>query len=208
MAFFLDLLVSVLSLAIIGQYTWSMRAHFHSVSMPAGAMLISAVVIATSLFFLGILWLERQPIGAKLAGFALEIASLMLFWWAITASRAAKLRFAFDADNPDSLVTEGPYWYVRHPFYTSYAIFWVGWGVATCSIWAVVPVAGLIAIYMVAALGEERKFSTTTLAGSYDAYRRRTGFFWPRLRGEHTSPRSLESRPDDCRVAAKHGASG
>ena len=201
MAFFLDLLVSVLSLAIIAQYTWSMRAHFHSASMPPGAMLISAVVIATSLFFLGILWLERQPIGAKLAGFILEIASLALFWWAITASRAAKLRFAFDADNPDSLVTEGPYWYVRHPFYTSYAIFWVGWGIATWSIWAVIPVAGLIAIYVIAARGEERRFSTTALADSYDVYRQRTGFFWPRLKAESMSPR-------DGRIAAKHGASG
>lgn len=183
MAFFLDLLVSVLSLAIVGQYTWSMRAHFHSATVPPGAILISAVVIATSLFFLSILWIEKQPIGAKLVGFGLEIASLALFWWAITASRAARLRFAFDADNPDSLVTEGPYLYVRHPFYTSYAIFWIGWGIATWSIWAVVPVAGLIAIYVVAARDEEKKFSTTALAGPYEAYRQRTGFFWPRVRG-------------------------
>lgn len=177
----LDLLVSISSIATLGQYAWSMRAHFQSPTMPPGAMIISAVVIGVAVFFLAILWIERQPVAAKLGGLAIELASAALFWWAIVISRKARLRFAFDADNPDSLVTDGPYFYVRHPFYASYIIFWIGWGIATWSIWAVVPVAGIVAIYTIAALDEERKFSRTALAGAYEAYRARTGLFWPRL---------------------------
>ncbi|TIU30026.1 MAG: isoprenylcysteine carboxylmethyltransferase family protein, partial [Mesorhizobium sp.] len=45
----------------------------------------------------------------------------------------------------------------------------------------VVPVAGIVAIYTIAALDEERKFSRTALAGAYEAYRARTGLFWPHL---------------------------
>jgi protein-S-isoprenylcysteine O-methyltransferase Ste14 len=45
----------------------------------------------------------------------------------------------------------------------------------------VVPVIGIIAIYTIAALDEERKFSRTALAGAYEDYRTRTGLFWPRL---------------------------
>lgn len=179
----LDLLISIVSVATVGQYLWAMRAHFHSASMPSGTKIISAVVAATSLFFLVLLWVETQPIAAKLVGLALELMSSVLFWWAISTSRRARLRYAFDADNPDSLVTDGPYRYIRHPFYTSYIVFWAGWGIATWSIWAVVPVAGLATIYLIAALDEERKFSRTAMAGSYEAYRRQAGLFWPLLAG-------------------------
>ncbi|MER9075040.1 isoprenylcysteine carboxylmethyltransferase family protein [Mesorhizobium sp. M0904] len=177
----LDLLLSISSIATLGQYAWSMRGHFQSPSMSQGAMIISAVVVGTALFFLALLWIERQPVAAKIGGFAVELASSALFWWAISVSRKARLRFAFDPDNPDSLVTEGPYSYVRHPFYTSYIIFWIGWGIATWSVWAVVPVAGIVAIYVIAALDEERKFSRTRLAGAYQAYSGRAGLFWPRF---------------------------
>jgi protein-S-isoprenylcysteine O-methyltransferase Ste14 len=177
----LDLLVSICSVVTLGQYLWSMRAHFVLQAMSPGAMVISAVVIATALFFFAILWIETQPVPAKLAGLAVELASLVLFWWAVAVSRKARLRFAFAPDNPHGLLTEGPYGYVRHPFYTSYLIFWIGWGIATWSIWAVVPIAGIIAIYVSAALDEEKKFARTPLAGAYAAYRGRAGLFWPRL---------------------------
>ncbi|MER9403316.1 isoprenylcysteine carboxylmethyltransferase family protein [Mesorhizobium caraganae] len=177
----LDLLVSIFSIATIGQYVWSMRAHFQLQAMSPGAMTISAAVIATALFFLAILWIQSQPVSAKLTGLAVELASSALFWWAIVTSRKARLRFIFAPDDPHSLLTDGPYGYVRHPFYTSYIIFWIGWGIATWSIWAVVPVAGIAILYVFAALDEEKKFSRTPLADSYKAYRGRAGLFWPRL---------------------------
>jgi protein-S-isoprenylcysteine O-methyltransferase Ste14 len=178
----LDFLISGLSILVIGQYAWSMRAHFHSSATTASAILISFAVIATALFFLGIIWLEPQPDSAKIVGFFIEIASVALFWWAISASRKARLHFAFATENPHSLVNGGPFQYLRHPFYTSYIIFWIGWGLATWSIWALIPVAGLAAMYTMAALDEEKKFARTELGSEYDRYRRSAGFFWPRLR--------------------------
>jgi len=177
----LDLLLSISSMATLGQYAWSMRAHFESQGMSSGAMVISAVVMCTAIFFLAILWIGSQPALAQIGGFVLELASSALFWWAISTSRKARLRFAFAPDKPHSLLTEGPYRYVRHPFYTCYIIFWIGWGIATWSIWAVVPVAGIVAIYVIAALDEEKKFSGTMLAGAYESYRTQAGLFWPRL---------------------------
>lgn len=176
---FLDLLVTAVGIGTLAQYTWSMRAHFHSPRMPDGAKIISAVVIAAGLFFTVVLWTRVQPVAALLLGLALQLCSLALFWSAIRASRRARLRFAFDADNPDSLVTEGPYRYVRHPFYSSYILFWIGWGIASWSVWALVPVVGIIVIYVVAARDEEAKFARTELSAAYAAYRQRTGLFWP-----------------------------
>jgi protein-S-isoprenylcysteine O-methyltransferase Ste14 len=98
------------------------------------------------------------------------------------ASREGALHFAFDVENPVSLVTAGPYRYVRHPFYTSYLIFWTGLALGTWSLWAV-PVLVLMAVlYTVAARGEEGKFANSPMAAEYAAYRTRTGMFWPRLR--------------------------
>ncbi|AZO11899.1 MULTISPECIES: isoprenylcysteine carboxylmethyltransferase family protein [unclassified Mesorhizobium] len=182
MEFWLDLLVSTASIITVGQYLWSMRAHFQSSEMSLGAAIISASVAITTLFFLAIIWILPQPPLAKIVGLIVQLVSSMLFWWAILRSRRARLSFAFDAGNPQGLVTEGPFFYIRHPFYTSYIVFWAGWGTATWSVWAVMPVVGIFAIYLIAALDEEKKFSRTELAGAYDAHRKRAGLFWPRLR--------------------------
>jgi len=177
----LDIVISVVSLAVVAAYTWSLRGHFSSKKMPDGAKVISLVVTTTTIAFLFLMWSQTQPLWAQTAGLALELGAAALFWWAITASRKARLRFAFDHENPDSLVTTGPYAYLRHPFYTSYLMFWSGWALATASVWSIVPVAFFVAIYVSAARNEERKFSATALAPEYEDYRRRTGFLWPRL---------------------------
>ena len=178
----LDVLATAVVVAVLAQYSWSMRGHFSSPGMPQGAMLITIVVLAATVLFLALQWMLPQPPLAVLVGVAVELASLVLFWAAIRASREARLRLAFDEENPDSLVTEGPYRYLRHPFYTSYLIFWVGWAIAVWSPWAALPLLAIVVIYVTAARDEERKFEKTALAGDYHAYKQRTGFLWPRLR--------------------------
>ena len=80
-----------------------------------------------------------------------------------------------------SLVTSGPYRYVRHPFYTSYLIFWTGLALGTWSLWAVPVLIVMLVLYAVAARSEEGKFSRTEMSADYAAYRARTGMFWPKL---------------------------
>jgi protein-S-isoprenylcysteine O-methyltransferase Ste14 len=183
MEFILKAIVSAVSVIVVAQYIWAVRAHFSSKTMPRGTVLISVVVLSTTLFFLALLWLGTQSWIVQILGLVIELAGLALFWAAIRASRAARLRLAFDEENPDSIVTEGPYRYLRHPFYTSYLIFWIGWAIAIWSVWTLVPLAALITIYAVAAKGEERKFSNTPMAEAYAAYKQQAGFFWPRIMG-------------------------
>jgi protein-S-isoprenylcysteine O-methyltransferase Ste14 len=179
-----DLVISVVSISTLLLYARSLRTHFAaSASMPRGAVLISIVVVATAVLFLFLLWTNTQPILSKTAGLILELMGLRLFQVTIRASRTAGLRLAFHAESPHSLVTDGPYRYLRHPFYASYLLFWVGWGIATWSLWSVAPVLAIGAIYVRAAVGEESKFSHSPMAAEYAAYRRRTGFFWPRWPG-------------------------
>lgn len=181
MTLLLDLAVTLVSFAVVGAYTWSLRAHFSSPAMPDGAKLISLLVIATAAAYTLLIWLTAQPASLQLAGLALELASAWLFWRAVLASRKARLRYAFDPEGPRGLVTDGPYRRVRHPFYTSYLMFWTGWALATASIWAIVPVIAFVVIYVVAARREEELFAATPMAPEYAAYRARTGFLLPRL---------------------------
>lgn len=183
MNFALDLVISVFSIAVVVQYAVSLRTHFASEKMPTGTVVISLVVTATSVLYLLLLWFGTQNTTAQIVGLLMEISGMALFWWAIKASRAARLKMAFDKENPHGLVTTGPYAYLRHPFYTSYLIFWFGWATTTWSPWAILPLPVIIVIYVLAALGEERKFSNTAMAADYAAYRQRSGFFWPKLTG-------------------------
>jgi protein-S-isoprenylcysteine O-methyltransferase Ste14 len=109
------------------------------------------------------------------------VASFVLFWAAIRESSRARLLAAFDEKLPSSLLTTGPYAYVRHPFYTSYLLLWTGWSVATWSLWAVPPLAIIIMVYWSAARDEERKFAATPMAEDYAEYATRTGRFFPKL---------------------------
>lgn len=177
----LDVIVTAAAVAALAQYSWSMRGHFSSDGMPAGAKALSAVVALCALALFYLVWAVVQPLWAQLVGAALQLLSFVLFWAAIRASRAAKLRLAFDPGNPRSFVREGPYRYVRHPFYVSYIILWGGFAIATWSAWAIVPFLVMLGVYIHAARDEERKFGLTDMAGDYAAYRRRTGMFLPKL---------------------------
>jgi protein-S-isoprenylcysteine O-methyltransferase Ste14 len=176
---FLDVLVSVISVIVILTWIWSIKAHFKSTEMPAGAKLISILVIASGLFLLLLVWRNEQPTGTQLFGIALQILSYILFWSAIGATRNAALLAAFTPLSPHSLVTSGPYRFVRHPFYSSYLLFWVGLTVCTWSVWAIVPLVGMFVTYLQAALDEERKFSKTELATDYSQYMAKTARFVP-----------------------------
>jgi protein-S-isoprenylcysteine O-methyltransferase Ste14 len=180
MELILDSLLTVLAVVIIGSHAFVGKGHFNSKSMPPGANLVSAAVLTTLAVFLLLLWTNSAPLPAQIVALVLEGLSLWLFFRTIAASRGQALHFAFDADNPVSLVTSGPYRYVRHPFYTSYLIFWTGFATGTWSLWAL-PVLILIAIlYTVAARGEEAKFAETAMAADYAAYSARAGMFWPK----------------------------
>lgn len=183
MQFALDTIVTIVSIFVIGQFVWAMRFHFRTDRMALAAKMISAIGIVTIGLFLHLQFTREQPLAAQLAGLAAELVASALFVAAVRASRKAELYYVFEGRSPRSILKDGPYGYLRHPFYTSYVLLWAGWGVATWSVISMLPVAVLIAIYVKAALGEEESIANSSLAGDYAAYKRQAGFFWPRIIG-------------------------
>lgn len=178
-----DAIISAMGIAIVAQYSWSLRAHFASAKVPTGTVVISVVVLLSLAIYVYLQWTVEQPLLAQASGLLLEAVSLALFWAAIFASREARLLLAFDEKKPHGLVSIGPYKHVRHPFYLSYLIFWSGLAIASWHPWGLLPLALIFCIYVMAALGEERKFENSPLADEYRAYRSRAGFLWPKFNG-------------------------
>lgn len=160
-------------------FLWATKRHFVvSGPMPAG---MRAVIL---LSFLGSAWFVVRVViagagpGAPYA-IILMVVSLGLFCWTVKATRARRLPIAFADDLPDFICRSGPYRFVRHPFYLSYILCWLGTSAATSDVWSwVVPVV-MSVFYVVIARREERRFTTSRLAGLYDAYQKSTAMFIP-----------------------------
>ncbi|WP_292999772.1 methyltransferase [Nevskia sp.] len=173
----------VVLLILAGYASWGWGAR-HFFTKPTGTNSgIDAIYLLSNL--LGLYVLAGLPVlGVASSGHFAAAAillglSLSLFWWAIAANRRKPLSFAFSEDLPEHLVAEGPYRYIRHPFYTSYLLTWLAAGVATGSAFMALPFAVMAPMYFTAARVEERKFSSTALNRDYDRYRAGTGMFLP-----------------------------
>ena len=128
-----------------------------------------------------LLWRGRHPVPSLALALLLFVACLALLFCAMRTTRQLRLHVAFDAVSPDNIMRDGPYRYVRHPFYTSYILFWLACAMATLHPLSVGFLVVVAAINLAAARREEHAFAGSDFAAAYDDYRRTTGMFWPRL---------------------------
>lgn len=145
---------------------------------------MKAVVAASYLaavVYLFALWAGGGILWERIAGLCLQIVAAGLFNWARKATLSNRFTAAFDTDEPKFIVKDGPYRFVRHPFYVSYSLFWFGSSLVANSpiLWLLFIV--LISAYVIAALLEEMKFKKSSFADDYALYARRTGFFLPKI---------------------------
>jgi protein-S-isoprenylcysteine O-methyltransferase Ste14 len=121
-----------------------------------------------------------HPVNGVLAA-ALMLAGLALYEWARRTIRGRNFHLAWTGEVPDALCEDGPYARIRHPLYTSYMLVFFALFVAVPG-W---PTGAIflfnLALFLHAALGDERSLARSELAAEYAAYKRRTGMFVPRL---------------------------
>jgi protein-S-isoprenylcysteine O-methyltransferase Ste14 len=187
----IDVWPLLLSLSVIagpGSFAWGLRRHFVGDKTPGAVHVINALSLTAIAVFLFDVWTTDAPDWQRAAGFSLHLLAIVLFGLAVLTTRRKRPALAFAGDRPDHVFNSGPYSYIRHPFYTSYLLFWLGCTVATSSLVLLILFFALAALYTTAALGEERGFSHSALHDEYEAYRKRTGFFWPKLRLAQRQP--------------------
>ena len=139
-------------------------------------MLLSLLQVA-SIFLLK----PRSDVFAGI-GILMYTGSVLLFLSAIETASHARVRLQrsfIDHPLPERLLTEGPYRWVRHPFYLGYIIGALVPPVTIDHPVMVVVAGATIAITIVAAFREERVWLSSPRAAAYREYASRTGMFLP-----------------------------
>ncbi len=162
-------------------FAWAVRGHFVSARLPPGMKLVSALFAIGFLAYLYDIGNAPAP-GWRIAiAFALQALASGLFLWSCAATRRTRPEMAFSPNEPTVLFNTGPYRFVRHPFYSSYIMFWLACTLATTSLIVKVVTVLLIIIYSAAATQEQINFLKSAFKPQYEAYQKRTGFFWPKF---------------------------
>ena len=113
------------------------------------------------------------------AGIPFFALSIALIGFTIGIHRVPIALWHQENDAPKSIVTHGPYAWVRHPFYTSFLMCLIGC-VVVCPHLA--PLGTLIyatAALMVTARREERRLSASEFGDEYREYMIKVGRFFP-----------------------------
>lgn len=116
----------------------------------------------------------RAYVGIAL--FLLALGLLFWAWWYLSGQNITRI---YCLDSPQTLITTGPFRLMRHPCYTAYIIGYIAAPVASGCPWLWLVLAANVALYIHAAMFEEKKFASSELAAEYATYRARTGMFLP-----------------------------
>lgn len=160
---------------------WASLRHFkRSEREPLGARLLTLATVAGTALN-GWLALRHPWPGDLEAAIALllTLAAFAVFFAAVRASRDGGLSLAFSDATPVAVVGHGIYSVVRHPFYSSYILYWLSWlPLSSFDPLSCLIAVGMISSYVVAARKEERLLSGR-LGPSYGALVDRTWRFVP-----------------------------
>ena len=101
-------------------------------------------------------WSDTVPLGLQILGLAGASAALGLVWWATWVNTFFSRTVRIQRDRGQRVVTSGPYQYVRHPGYAANILVWPGTALALGSWRAMLPVVGIILVYIVRTVLEDR----------------------------------------------------
>lgn len=118
------------------------------------------------------------PDWVRWAGAGTGIAGGLLSLWAFRAL-GPNLTDTVVTRKTHTLVTRGPYRWVRHPFYGAAALWMLGNSLAAAN-WFLLTTSGLAFLLLVVRTGKEEENLLRRFGDDYRAYVQRTGRFWPR----------------------------
>jgi protein-S-isoprenylcysteine O-methyltransferase Ste14 len=121
------------------------------------------------------------PDWARLAGIALSTICILLIVWMFRHLGANVTATSIVRENA-TLVTTGPYRYIRHPMYTFGSLFYLGLSIAMDTWLVGAIVAGAFVLIAYRTRHEEANLRAR-FGPEYQDYRARTGRFLPKVRG-------------------------
>ena len=120
------------------------------------------------------------PVWLRWVGVAITGCTGLLVWW-IFQNLGKNLTDTVVTRRNSSLVTNGPYRYVRHPFYLAFLLGITGVGLAMAN-WFML-LAGFVPFgFIVARTRIEEAKLVERFGGEYQEYMQRVGRFFPRIK--------------------------
>lgn len=111
-------------------------------------------------------WSPELPLVMHWVGFALVVAGNALAIWAMLTNIFFSTGVRIQYDRGHTVVTDGPYRFVRHPGYTGFALSQIGLPIMLGSLWGLIPGVLLTIAIIVRTILEDR-----TLQEELDGYR-------------------------------------
>jgi protein-S-isoprenylcysteine O-methyltransferase Ste14 len=119
-----------------------------------------------------------MPSGLRWLGVFIGLAALCLFFWVIR-SLGQNFSTSLTIQNGQTLVSHGPYRWIRHPMYTSFVLLWCGFGLISAN-WFI-GLTGLLGLMwaIVVRTPKEEQMMIERFGDEYLAYMKRTGRYLP-----------------------------
>jgi protein-S-isoprenylcysteine O-methyltransferase Ste14 len=120
------------------------------------------------------------PAWLRWGGLAIGYLSLPLIWWT-EASLGLNFNTTLHVRDGHTLVTHGPYQWVRHPMYTGLFMLTISWLLASANLLVGLPgLLGLLFI-VINRVNREEGVMIDQFGEQYRSYMQRTGRFLPRI---------------------------
>ena len=103
---------------------------------------------------------STMPFGWRVVGAVLIFLSIFIAWLTFRENSYAAPVVKLQRDRGQSVISSGPYRYVRHPMYAGAILFFFGAPLLLGSLWGLALVPLLIAVLAVRAVNEERLLAT------------------------------------------------
>jgi protein-S-isoprenylcysteine O-methyltransferase Ste14 len=155
-----------------------------------GPVFLTARVVLAGPFMLGLLaylinpeWMEWSsvplPVWLRWLGVAIGIACGVLLTWTFV-SLGKNITDTVVTRKEHTLVTHGPYHWVRHPFYVSFALGVLANSLATAN-WFLFLFGTAAFLMLVLRTTREESYLLDRFGDAYRDYMHRTGRFFPKL---------------------------
>jgi protein-S-isoprenylcysteine O-methyltransferase Ste14 len=165
-------------------FVYFLTAGAKTFSVPAdrdgGAVLGQVSFVSATLCVLFLGFYQALAWYQVLCGGVLALCSVVLYEWTRRSVLDRHFWTGLGGEVPAAVCEHGPYRFVRHPFYLSYMVAFVGAVVAFPSVVMAAVCVLNIALFVYMVFDDERVLLRSPLAADYEAYRRRVGMFVPR----------------------------
>jgi protein-S-isoprenylcysteine O-methyltransferase Ste14 len=178
------------SLWMAGPFVYFLATGAKTFNIPAadiGAVLGQLSFVSGMACVLGLGFYQALVWYQLLGGAVLALCSVVLYEWTRSTVIDRNFYTALGGEVPAAVCRSGPYKFLRHPFYLSYVIAFLGVVAAFPSLATGCVCLLNIGLFLYMAFDDEHVLLLSPLAAEYQAYRLRTGMLLPRLGREKMS---------------------